>query len=137
MAAPTTVIKTAAVAIAIGQLVAMDDNSGAPGAFLADANGAAHRKNPWGIAKTAAAPAASCTIVVAGEQAVPDAYWTGGVPAVTDVGALVFMSETAGSVTMTAPTTSGDVWQKVGVVGTGGAGAATVIVQFGDGITVT
>ena len=132
----TTVPKTAAVNLTAGQLVAYDNNAGVPGAFLADANGAVARQHPTGFANNTVLAGAPVNVIVAGEQLVPDAYWD-VVPAVTDVGANVFMSATAGNVTMTAPATAGDVNQKVGIVSIGGAGVSAVNVQIGDGVVIT
>lgn len=137
MATNVLVSKTAAVGLTAGQLVSLDNNAGTPGVFLADANGSVHRQHAVGFANNAAILGAAVNVLVTGEQLVPDTFWTGGVPAAGDVGENVFMSETAGKVTITAPTTAGDINQKVGIVGTGGAGISTVICQIGDGVEKT
>lgn len=136
MATTVLVSKTAAVGLTAGQLVALDNNAGVPGVFLADANGIVHLQHAVGFANNTVLAGAAVNVLVAGEQLVPDAFWD-AVPLVANVGANVFMSETAGHVTLTAPTTAADVNQKVGVVGTGGAGVSTVICQIGDGVVIT
>ena len=127
---------TSGAAVTQYSLVAMNNSGGNPRAYMADANGATPLNNPVGITRTAAGGAGtSLTVQVAGELAIPDALWD-GVPAVGDVGKLVFMSTTAGNFTITAPSTSGDTVQKVGIVSVGGAGAVKIVVQIGDGVTL-
>ncbi len=101
--------------------------------FLADANGGTELENPIGFAQDAAAMAGdSIDVIVSGTVAIADAEWD-SVPTTGDVGKLVFMSTTPGNLTLTAPSTSGDIVQKVGLVAVGGTGAVEIIVQIGDG----
>jgi hypothetical protein len=67
-----------------------------------------------------------------GEMHVPNNVWTGGVPAVTDVGKPVYLSETAGAWTMTAPTSSGSTVVRMGTITVGGAGLVMVLINIGD-----
>ena len=120
-------------AFASGELVAMENTGGVPQAFRADANGATNRKNAIGVAVRAALISTNLVVVVAGEVSTPDAAWTGGVPAVGDVGSKAFLSETAGLWTLTAPVTAGSRVLRVGIITRGGTGAVKVDVQIGEG----
>ena len=124
---------TAGETLVAGNIVVWDDSAGNPRIFKADANGAGELVNAVGIAGAGISSGSSGNITVAGEVAVPDAVWD-SVPAVGDVGKVVYMSATAGNVTLTAPSTTGDTVQKVGVVTFGGTGAVKVAVQVGDGV---
>ena len=126
--------------IAVGNLVAIDNAAGSPKVYLADANGAGELENPIGFAQDAAILDGDLDVIVSGSVAIADAEWVdaddvaGGVPAVTNVGQLVFMARTPGSLTLDISNyASGDIVHKVGLVSKGGAGAAEVIVQIGDG----
>lgn len=128
---------TTGEAIAAGNLVSWRDNTGAPGTpriYLADADGAATLVNAVGFTPAAVGSGLAAAIYVSGEIAVPDASWTGGVPATTDVGKRVYMSTTPGLVTLTAPTASGNTTLKVGIVTVGGAGAVKVNIQIGESV---
>jgi hypothetical protein len=120
-------------AFAAGELVAVENTAGVPQAFKADADGVATRKNVIGVALRAALITTNMLVVVSGEVATPDAAWTGGVPAVADVGSKAFLSETAGLWTLTAPVTAGSRVIRVGIVTRGGTGAVKVNVQIGEG----
>jgi len=124
--------QTAGEAVAVGNLVAIDDVAGTPKVFLADANGGTQLVNPIGFAQDAAVLNGALDVIVSGTIAVADSEWD-SVPVVADVGKVVFMSTTPGNLTLTAPSTAGDIVQKVGVVSVGGTGAVEVIVQIGDG----
>jgi hypothetical protein len=120
-----------------GDLVCIDDSGGSPRVFKADANGSGERQNPIGAAIAAATTGNAVTVRVAGEIAIADARFDGGTPPTTaQVGQRVFMSTTAGNWTMTAPSTSGDVVQKVAIVSVGGTGAARLIIQIGEGVLI-
>jgi hypothetical protein len=128
---------TAGEALAAGELVSIDNVAGAAKVFKADADQFAanlERTNSIGFAHAAAAGDGSAVnVLTGGEIDVPDAEWD-SVPATTDVGRKAFMSTTAGNLSLTAPSASGDVVQKVGIVSRGGTGAVRVIVQIGDGV---
>jgi hypothetical protein len=123
---------TSGEAIAAGELVAIEDSGGSPRIFKADANGAGQRPTPIGIAHTTAgAGGVAMQVLVAGERSIPDAEWD-VVPAVTDVGKRVYMSETPGNMTITPPSTAGSTVERVGVVTQGGAGAVKIVWQPGE-----
>ena len=125
---------TTGEAFAASELVAIENVAGVASTFKADANGVTTRKNVIGVAlKAVASGVTNATVVVAGEVSVPDAAWTGGVPAVADVGSKAFLSETAGLWTLTAPVTAGSRVIRVGIVTRGGTGAVKVDVQIGEG----
>lgn len=124
---------TSGEAIDTAELVSMDDSVGLPRLFKADSNGTTPRKNIVGVAATTVAGAGFLvTVVVSGEVSVADAQWD-IVPVVADVGQKVFLSETAGNWTLTAPSTSGDIVIRTGIVSQGGAGAVKVVFQVGEG----
>lgn len=77
----------------------------------------------------------SVSVIFAGHVDVADAAFT-SLPAVTDVGKKVFLSETAGKLTLTAPTTIGSVVLKIGILTRGGTGNCRVCVQIGEMIQV-
>lgn len=134
-ASSVAITKTADENLSAGNLLALGFNGGTPICNKADANGAGTRTNAVGFTATAVTASNPATIVVSGEVAVADASWD-SVPTTSDVGAPVYMSETAGNVTLTAPSTSGSTVQKVGIVSVGGTGAVKVLVQIGDGIVL-
>ncbi len=125
-------VAAAGEAVAAGQILCKANDAGTAKLFLADAN-ASGRRGPSGFALAAAAMGANVQAVASGVIDVPDAYWVGGVPAVTDVQAPVYLSTTAGSVTLTPPATAGDTVVQVGVVWRGGAGSVQVQVNIGQG----
>lgn len=126
---------TAGATLAVGQLLAYDDATG-PKLVLADANGGTELVNAIGFCSLAAASSGDpTTVVTKGKASVPDAYWD-SLPGTGAVGQVVYMSETAGKVTLTAPSGSGSTVQKVGIVAVGGTGAVMVSVQIGDGVTL-
>ncbi len=76
---------------------------------------------------------AAIEVVLAGEVDVPDAAFTGGVPAVTNVGDPVFVSDTVGLLSLTAPGGASRVL-KVGIVSRGGSGAVRLVLPAVDSI---
>jgi hypothetical protein len=120
-------------AVAAGAPVALKDSavSGSARAVEADANGAGTLPNVVGIAPAAIADTATGIVQLAGEVDVPDARWD-AVPAVTDVGKPVYLSENVGKVTLTAPLGSGSTVLKIGLVSRGGAGAVRMVIQIGE-----
>lgn len=127
--------KTAGEALVAGNVIALQDDAGTPSAYKADADGTGQLPYAVGFVTAAVSAAANATVYIAGEVPVADAVWD-ALPAVTDVGMTVYMSETVGNVTLTAPTTSGSTVQKVGVVSVGGTGAVKVLIQIGDRIVL-
>jgi hypothetical protein len=110
--------------------VLFDDAAGTAKVFRADANGAGELPNVIGLNQSAVgAVDLAVTVIVFGRLSVPDAAFTGGVPAVGDVGKYVFLSETVGLLTLTAPTTAGSTILIVGTVSTGGTGAVQINVN--------
>lgn len=77
-----------------------------------------------------AVTSASASVRIAGIADVPTARFDVA-PTGADVGARVFMSKTAGQVTLTAPVAVGDLVQRVGVLVDGSANPK-VLVQIGD-----
>ena len=122
---------TSGEAIAAGAPVLFDNAAGVPRVFNADANGAGELVNVMGVNLTAVGAAAlAVTMIVAGRVAVPDAQFD-ALPAVGDVGKVVYLSENVGLLTLTAPTTTGSTVCRVGWVSQGGTGAVTIVVGIG------
>ena len=129
----TTQTVNSTTAINAGEAVAMDDQSGSARAFQADANSGTDTERAVGLALAGAAVDAAITIVLGGEVDVPDAAFTGGVPGTGNVGQRVFLSDTPGLLTLTAPGGSSRVL-KLGTVSRGGSGAVRVLVGTPDSI---
>jgi hypothetical protein len=101
----------------------------------ADANGAGTRATPVGFVTTAAVAGLSTTLRVAGIATVPTTNFDVA-PTTANVGAPIYMSETAGRVTLTAPSVASTVSQKVGVLFDVSGGNASVLIQIGDPIVI-
>jgi hypothetical protein len=129
----TAVTVLAGEAIAAGAPVSLLNTGGVAEAFEGDANSGDNRENAFGLAQAAIADTNTGKVVVAGEVDVPDAQWD-ALPAVGNVGDIVFLSETVGNLTLTAPSTGGSRVLKLGVVSRGGTGAVRVIVPVPDSI---
>ena len=117
-------------ALNAGDLVRFVDDAGTPKVQKADATNTDARLNPVGFAVAAASAGAAVTVRVAGVADVPAARFDVA-PAAADVGKRVFVSTTSGQITLTAPSASGDVLQRAGVLVDGGANPK-VLVQVGD-----
>ncbi len=120
-------------AISAGEPVALMNQAGSARAFQADANAGDQTEQAIGIAAAAGAVDAAIEVVLAGEVDVPDAAFTGGVPAVTNVGDPVFVSDTVGLLSLTAPGGASRVL-KVGIVSRGGSGAVRLVLPAVDSI---
>jgi hypothetical protein len=101
----------------------------------ADANGAGTRATPVGFVTTAAVAGLSTTLRVAGIATVPTTNFDVA-PTTANVGAPIYMSETLGRVTLTAPSVASTVSQKVGVLFDVSGGNASVLIQIGDPIVI-
>lgn len=129
----TYVSVTAGENIDAGAPVSLADLAGVPRAYEADANGTGTRPQVFGVAVLAITAGAVSNIQVAGETAIlVDAIWD-AVPAVTDVGKPVYLSNIVGQLTITAPATA----IQVGWVSVGGAGATKIIVSADGASTPT
>ena len=117
-------------ALNAGDLVRFVDDAGTPKVQKADATNTDVRLNPVGFAVAAALVGGAVTVRVAGVADVPAARFDVA-PAAADVGKRVFVSTTSGQITLTAPSASGDVLQRAGVLVDGGANPK-VLVQVGD-----
>ena len=128
---------TGAATINAGELVAWRDNqavSGTPRVYQADADGAGTLVNAVGFSIASVPGSTSGSFYVSGELAIPDAAFTGGVPAVTDVGKKVYMSTSPGLISMTPVSGTGETSLKVGIVTVGGAGAVKINIQIGEAV---
>lgn len=117
-------------ALNAGDLVRFVDDAGTPKVQKADATNTDARLNPVGFAVAAASAGAAVTVRVAGVADVPAARFDAA-PGVANVGQRVFVSTTSGQITITAPSASGDILQRVGVLVDGSANPK-VLVQVGD-----
>ena len=136
-----TVTVTTAESIGKGMVVAMADAAGAPNAYKAVMEALSTKADAIGLAPTALAAGAGKSVVVSGEVTTDDTSWE-SVPVAADVGKLVYASAGTsthyGKLTLTAPVTTGNVVQKIGVVTSSGGAADTtrVVVQIGDSVTL-
>lgn len=108
------------------------------GVQKADAN-APTQLEPVGFAVAGAGIGAPVSVRVAGVVDVAAALFDAA-PIAADVGKRVWLSTTAGSVTLTAPSAVGDVVQRVGILATlsgGGGGTPQILVQIGDPVLLT
>ena len=128
---------TSGVAITAGQLVSLENSGGSARVFLADGSLASStRSNAWGISLTTVAGAGNAVnIALNGLADIADALWDTAAPVAADVGKLVYMSSTAGNLTLTPSATSGHVVQKVGIIYAINAGSVTISIQIGDSST--
>ena len=128
---------TGAATVNAGELVAWRDNqavSGTPRVYQADADGAGTLVNAVGFSIASVAGSTSGSFYVSGELAIPDAAFTGGVPAVTDVGKKVYMSTSPGLISMTPVSGTGETSLKVGIITVGGTGAVKINIQIGEAV---
>jgi len=121
---------TAQEALLAGDLVRFVNAAGTPRVQKADATNTDARLNGVGFAVAAAGVGAAVTVRITGVADVPAALFDAA-PAPANVGQRVFVSTTAGRVTLTAPAALGDVVQRVGVL-VDGSGSPKVLVQVGD-----
>jgi hypothetical protein len=131
--APATVDvpATAQEILVAGDLVRFVNAAGSPRVQKADATNTDARLNAVGFAVAGAAAGAAVTVRIAGVADVPVALFDLPAPTPVNVGQRVFVSTTAGKVTLTAPSASGDIVQRVGVL-VDGSGSPKVLVQIGD-----
>jgi hypothetical protein len=121
---------TAQEALNAGDLVRFVNDAGTPKVQKADATNTDARLNPVGFAVAAAASGAAVTVRVSGVADVPASQFDSA-PAAANVGSRVFVSTTSGKITLTAPSATGDLLQRAGVLVDGGANPK-VLVQIGD-----
>ena len=117
---------TSGEAVTLGYAVGLKNASGTPKAYKASAASASTPGLAVGIA-TATVGTADLPLTVQStglSPVIPDAAWD-ALPAVTDVGSVVYLSTTAGKLTLVAPTGSDRV-QPVGKLAVGGTGACKV-----------
>jgi hypothetical protein len=132
-----SVVDTPVVAqedLVAGDLVCFVYSGGAPKVCKADATSADGLLNPVGFVVTGVAAGASTTVRVSGVASVPTMQFDGG-PGVANVGQRVFVSITAGKITLTAPSASGSIVQRAGVLVDGSANPK-VLVQIGDPVLI-
>lgn len=119
----------ATVALGAGEIVRFVTG----GAEKADANAPLQLK-PVGVVVAAAGVGAPVTICTSGTVDMPATQFDVA-PIAANVGETVWLSTTAGKVTLTAPTAIGSVVQKIGILETlagGGGGSPQILVQIGD-----
>jgi hypothetical protein len=120
-------------ALAAGDVVAFDDAAGSERVFKADASsGVGELTNAVGLNVSAVGGSGvAVQVVFAGEVAVADAQFD-ATPATSDVGKRVYMSENAGKLTLTAPSTAGTTKLRIGTVTRGGTGNVKILVDLGQ-----
>lgn len=124
---------TAGEAVAIGAPVAIINDAGDPRVVNADADsGTDARRNVIGYAKTAsAADEDPIDVIVAGDAA---GVVFDSAPAAADVGKRVYLDPAAGTVSLTAPSGSGETSLKVGILLDDAT--TTVKVEIGERIEI-
>lgn len=118
--------------ITAGDVVYIDWDSGntRPGIYIAD-NTVAAKQNPIGVALNSAAIGGAVYVATHGQEAVVNSAITAN-----NEGSPVYLT-TAGGVTLTPPSGTGNTSQIIGTVSlSGGAGTAKVIVQLQPPITL-
>lgn len=129
-------VSTSGEALDAGEVVVIDNAAGTPKIFKADANGAGELVNAIGIVTTTAGAAdLPVNVQLIGEVAVPDAQLD-AVPATTDVGKAIFMSATAGNLTLTAPSTATYTQTRIGWVSAGGTGAVKILIDKAEPVVL-
>jgi len=124
------IVATAQEILVAGDLVCVVNAAGSPRTQKANATAMLQRLNPIGFAIAAAGANATVTVRVDGLVDVPVALFDAA-PAPANVGQRVWMATTAGRITLTAPTATGDVVQRVGVL-VDGSVSPKVLVQISD-----
>jgi len=124
--------------ITAGMAVAALVGTGVRTWVRADAsNSAVVSCNFIGVANTTVAQDGQMAVIVSGQAVIPDAFWDGGVPAQASIGNRVYLSATTpGNFTLTAPSTSGQWAQRVGILTRGGTGVASISVDPGEGVAI-
>lgn len=125
---------TSGEALAVGAPVCFANGGGTPAVLNADANNTA-RFNVVGFNQTlAGAGGVTVSIAIAGEVSIVDAIFDTA-PVAADIGALVYLSENVGKITLTAPTTAGSYVLKVGTVTQQSSGGSSKVnIQIGEGV---
>jgi len=118
--------------VSVGEVVATNDSGGSPRVFKADADGVTQLTNPVGFAVLTTSSGSSVPVATTGEISIPDTEWD-SVPGTGDVGKRVYLSETAGNLTLTPPATPGSTVIRVGVITRGGSGLVKMSIQVGEG----
>jgi hypothetical protein len=134
-ASNVTVTVTTAQSVGKGMVVSLFTDGSA---YKAVMSAAGPKANVVALAPTALAAGTGKLVTVAGEITTDDTSWD-SVPTASDIGSPVYASATAaGNLTKTAPSGSGNVVQKVGIISYAGGAVNTtrVIVQIGDGVTL-
>lgn len=126
-AAAAGITMTSGEALTSGNIVAIDDTSGAGRAVKADANdaGPPDRKVPIGVVQNSPGGAGT-TVRVATIPGTVVTVVFDAAPTAAQNGAPAYLSETAGNATVTAPTASGSTVFRVGVVQSGDGAATSV-----------
>ena len=127
----TTVTGTSAEVLATGAPAAFNTTNGV---IEGDANSGDTRESTIGLVLVGVGSAASVDILIAGEMAIPDAQWDAA-PGAGASGSLVYLSDTVGNVTTTAPGGASRV-MKLGLITFADASANTtrVLVPVPDSV---
>jgi hypothetical protein len=122
-------------------VAALTNSTGTKAVKANAASGSGGLQNPIGLAFADYSAAATASIISSGET--PDitdnTVWESSAFPVqaTDIGKRVYLSATtAGCLTLTEPSGSGDRVVRVGIVSKGGSATSRVFVQIGEGATI-
>lgn len=124
---------TSGEALTTGQLVSFDNSGGNARVFKSDADDTDELANAVGICLTTVGASGNAVrIATIGTTNIPDAFWDTSAPVAADIGKRVFMSATAGNVTITAPSSPGQSILKVGIISSINVGSVSIAMQIGD-----
>ena len=121
---PQAVFGTAGATVAVGDVLTYEATTGK--LVLADANGTGNLKNPTGTCRVASVLDSPTALAMAGLVPVTFA----AAPAASSIGAIVYLSETAGKGTLTPPSTSGSRVYMLGILASADGAATTVRVLW-------
>jgi hypothetical protein len=125
-----------ALGITTGAPISFADAVGNARVRNGNATAAGVAANSFGIAdNTTTGTGQAQTVMVSGERAIPTGVWVAE-PVAADVGKKVYLSATAGKLTLTAPSTAGNVVLRMGFVTAGGIGTSKMAISVGEPITL-
>jgi hypothetical protein len=126
-----SLIFTAGANLVAGDAVAIINDGGIPKIVKADANGPNYLV--LGICLENISSGSSGKVCVSGKAFIPNSNWD-SLPAVSDVGTDVYLSTTAGRLTITSPSGSGEYSLKIGILVSGGTNNCNILLQIGNAV---
>lgn len=114
-----------------GDAVTIINDGGIPKIVKADANGPNYLV--FGICSENISSGSSGKVCISGKAFIPDGNWD-SLPGESDVGTEIYLSTTAGGLTMTSPGGSGEYSLKVGILVSGGINNCNLLLQVGNAV---